>query len=162
MAGASLAHNLITGNCYGLLWSHLRGQPCYPVNNDMLLKTKEDSFRYPDLMVVCEDDPSSDSYVRENPLLIIEVLSNTTRRKDKTEKRAEYLNLPSVLEYLLIEQDFAEVQVQRRRHHWQPEYYYLGESFYLESVSLEVKVLDIYERVGIADLKEFLQQVNGD
>lgn len=167
MAGASLAHNLITGNCYGLLWNHLRGKPCYLVTTDMLLKTSENSFRYPDLMVVCENDPSTDAYVRENPLLIIEVLSNATRRKDKTEKRAEYLAIPSVLEYMLIEQDFAQVQLQRRRTNWQPEYYYLGESFYLESVNLDTKILDtkilaIYERVGITELNEFLQKKDSD
>lgn len=157
MAGASLAHNLITGNFYGLLWNHLRSQPCFPVTSDMLLKTAQDRFRYPDLMVVCENDVSTDTYVRENPLLIIEVLSNATRRRDKTEKRAEYLAIPSVVEYLLIEQDFAEVQVQRRRTQWQPEYYYLGETFLLESVNLELKVLDIYERVEHPDIQEFRQ-----
>lgn len=160
MAGASLSHNIITGNCYGLLWNHLRGKSCFPVSTDMLLKTKKDRYRYPDLMVICQDDTSQDEYVRESPTLIIEVLSNATRRKDKTEKRLEYIALPSVQEYLLIEQDFAEIQLQRRRTHWQPEYYYLGEEVHLESVDLTVSVLDIYERVENADMVKYKLEID--
>lgn len=152
MAGASLSHNIIVMNLSALLWNHLRGQSCFPVSTDMLLKTKKDRYRYPDLMVICQDDSSEDEYVRESPSLIIEVLSNATRRKDKTEKRLEYIAIPSVQEYLLIEQDFVEVQLQRRRTDWQPEYYYLGEKLFLESVGLTVAVLDIYERVEITDV----------
>lgn len=156
MAGASLTHNLITGNCYGLLWNHLRSQTCYPVTSDMLLKTQDKRYRYPDVMVIGDDDSADDQYVCEQPLLIVEVLSNATRRKDKTEKRAEYIAMPSVLEYVLIEQDFAEVQLQRRRTDWHAEYYYLGESFTLESVDLGVQVVDLYERVATEDVQAFL------
>jgi hypothetical protein len=62
---------------------------------------------------------------------------------------------------VLIEQDFAEVQVQRRRTHWQPEYYYLGEIFLLDSVGLSLNVIDLYERLENMEIREFmLQQSN--
>lgn len=105
-AGASANHNRIAGNLYASIWNHQRGKPCkpcFPMTSDMLIKTAPQRFRYPDLMVVCNDDPSQDAYVRESPILIVEVLSGSTHRKDKTEKRAEYLALPSLLEYVLIE-----------------------------------------------------------
>lgn len=158
MADASVRHNLIAGNMYALLWNHLRDADCFPLTNDMLLKTHQNKFRYPDLMVVCEDDSSNDDYIREQPVLVAEVLSRSTRRKDKTEKRMEYLALPSVQEYVLIEQDYAEVEVQRRRSHWQSEYFYLGQTFTLESVDTSISVEELYRRVENDDVKAYLQQ----
>ena len=155
MAGAS-RHNLISGNVYGLLWSQLQGKPCYPMNGDMLLKTSKDSYRYPDVQVICEDAPSDDEYVNESPILIVEVLSRSTRRFDKTEKRAEYLALPSLQEYILIEQDVAEVEVQRRNNQWRSEYYYLGQEIYFESVDVTMSVEAIFQRVDNKDVEAFL------
>lgn len=155
MAGASANHNRITGNLFALVWGHLRGKPCEPMTSDMLLKTSPSRFRYPDLMVVCDDDPSTDDYVRERPLLIVEVLSSSTHRKDKTEKRAEYLALPSVQEYVMIAQDIAEIVVQRRSEAWRSTYYYPGDQLTLESIGLTLAVEAIYERVDNADMREF-------
>ena len=162
MAGASANHNFIAGNVYALIWNHQRGKPCFPMTSDMLIKTAALRFRYPDLMVVCEDDPSQDAYVRESPLLIVEVLSGSTHRKDKTEKRAEYLALPSLLEYVLIEQDMAEVVVQRRSEAWRSSYYYPGSSVTLESIGLTLAVEAIYERVDNADMRVFWAEVNAE
>ena len=152
-AGAN--HNRIAGNLYALIWSHQRGKPCEPMTSDMLVKTTAQRFRYPDLMVVCEDDASQNTYVRENPTLIVEVLSGSTHRKDKTEKRAEYDALPSLLKYMLIEQDIAEVVVQRRSETWRSSYYYPGSEVSIESIGLTVAVEAIYERVDNADMRAF-------
>ncbi|OQX12329.1 MAG: hypothetical protein BWK73_15230 [Thiothrix lacustris] len=152
MSGGSLKHNLIASNMSGLLWSHLRGTPCVPLNSDMLLKTWGKRFRYPDVVVVCDDDASDDERVRESPILIIEVLSKSTRKKDKGEKRLEYLAIPSLLEYVLIEQDFAEIEVQRRSASWQSTCYFLGDEVVLESVNATLPVEAIYERVKNEDV----------
>lgn len=158
MAGAKVNHNRIVRNMSSLLWNHLRNQPCEPLSGDMLVKTLGKRFRYPDVVVVCEDDPSEDERVRESPILIIEVLSKSTRKKDKGEKRLEYLAIPSLLEYVLIEQDFAEVEVQRRRLGWQPAYYFLGDEVVLESVNASLPVEAIYERVRNDDVQAWLEQ----
>ena len=159
MAGASLWHNLLTANLNGLLWNQLRDKTCFPVTGDMLLKTTKDRYRYPDLQIICDDDTSEDEYVRENPILIVEVLSRSTRRADKTEKRNEYLAIPSVQEYVLIEQDVAEIEIQRRRANWQSEYYYLGQDITFESVYITVSVKDIYQRVNNEDVVNYLQRL---
>lgn len=155
MAGATLNHNLITSNFSALLWLSLRGQPCFPVSSDLLIKTAHDRFRYPDVVVVCNDDPSQDDYVRERPILVVEVISESTRRTDKTDKRLEYIALPSLLEYVLVEQDIAEITVYRRSASWQPSYYYLGEEVLLESIGASLCVEDIYERVENGDLAKW-------
>lgn len=160
MAGAKINHNQITTNVTAHLWNHLRGQPCGPLSGDMLVKTLGRRFRYPDVVVVCEDDPSEDERVRESPILIVEVLSKSTRKRDKGEKRLEYLAIPSLQEYVLIEQDFAEVEVQRRRLGWQPTYYFLGDEVVLESVNATLPVAAIYERVRNEDMLAWLADLN--
>ncbi len=158
MAGAKINHNKIVRNMSSLLWNHLRHEPCEPLSGDMLVKTLGKRFRYPDVVVVCDDDPSEDERVRESPILIIEVLSKSTRKKDKGEKRLEYLAIPSLLEYVLIEQDFAEVEVQRRSANWQSAYYFLGDEVVLESVNATLPVETIYERVKNEDMLAWLEQ----
>ncbi|WP_028487669.1 Uma2 family endonuclease [Thiothrix lacustris] len=158
MAGAKINHNKIVRNMSSLLWNHLRHQPCEPLSGDMLVKTLGKRFRYPDVVVVCDDDPSKDERVIESPILIIEVLSKSTRKKDKGEKRLEYLAIPSLLEYVLIEQDFAEIEVQRRSASWQSSYYFLGDEVVLESVNASLPVEAIYERVKNDDVLAWLEQ----
>lgn len=155
MAGAKLNHNIITANLSALFWVSLRGKPCFPVTSDLLIKTAHDRYRYPDVVVVCNDDPSQDDYVRDRPILVVEVISESTRRTDKTDKRLEYIALPSLLEYVLVEQDIAEVTVYRRSAGWQPSYYYLGQDVGLESIHTTIKVEDIYERVENSELAKW-------
>lgn len=74
MVGVSANHNRIAGNLYALIWNHQHGKPCEPMTSDRLVKTAAQRFRYPDLMVVCNDDPSQDTYVRESPILIVSTI----------------------------------------------------------------------------------------
>ncbi len=61
------------------------------------------SFYYPDVSVTCKPNADSETF-QDNPVLIIEVLSETTRRLDDSEKRDAYLTIPSLRHYLLLEQ----------------------------------------------------------
>jgi Uma2 family endonuclease len=158
MAGASLKHNIINANTFGLLWNHLKGQACFPLSSDMLLEISSTQYRYPDIMVVCDDDSSDNDFIRKNPLLIVEVLSKSTRKKDRSEKLKEYLSLPSLQEYVLIEQDIAEIEVQRRNKSWKSSYYFLGDKVTLESIGVTLLVEDIYQRVDNNDMQDFLRQ----
>jgi len=158
MAGASLKHNLITTNILGLLWGALRKSDCFPLSSDMLVKTSENSFRYPDVVVICDQNTADNHFVHESPVLIIEVLSKSTRKKDKTEKRDEYLAIPSLQEYILIEQDFVEIDVQCRRDHWQSSYYFLGDEIHLKSIDVTVAVEDIYQRIDHPEIRNFIKE----
>ena len=110
-ADSNINHNRITVNLSALLWNALKTTDYCPLGSAMLIKTAPDCFRYPDVVVVCNDDLSQDDYVRERPILVVEVISESTR---STDKRLEYIALPSLLEYVLVEQDIAEVTVYRR------------------------------------------------
>ena len=160
MSGASRNHERIAGNVYGELRNHLRGKPCEPFSSDLKIKAGNYLF-YPDAMVVC-DDPVSHEYYTETPVLVVEVLSKSTRRIDETVKRRVYQSIPSLQEYVLIEQDIVDVEVCRRSEGWVSNHYFLGDAVRFESVDLTLSVADIYTRVENDDVATYLleQQVN--
>lgn len=154
MSGAKAAHNRISGNIYAAIHAHLRGTPCQSYASDMKIKIGS-RFYYPDVMVDC-GHVDDDSVYTETAVLIIEVLSKSTRKNDRQSKRLAYLQLDTLQEYVLIEQDFVDVEVQRRSNGWQSEHYFLGEELTLSSIGLTVAVADIYERVQNEDMQEWL------
>ena len=155
MAGASRSHNIVTSNILFAFMARLEGTRCIPFSADMKVKVNS-KFFYPDVLVACDDDSGHDYYT-EKPLIIVEVLSKATRRMDKTIKLAAYKTLPSLQEYVLIEQDFAEVEVCRRNNNWISERYFLGDDVMFESIGLTLSVEAIYNRVQNEDVLEFLQ-----
>ena len=154
MAGASMNHNRITSNLVRLLGNHLVEQPCEVFSSDMLLQTSATRYCYPDVMVSCQTQAENELLLA-SPLLLIEVMSHSTRKMDKEIKRLEYLQIPSLIEYVLIEQDFVEIEVLRRSQHWQPSYYYLGDEVVFESIELSLPVLEIYQRVVNRDMEVY-------
>lgn len=157
MAGASRNHQRISGNVFTALREHLRNMPCEPFAADMKVKV-ENCFFYPDVLVVCNDE-QGDDYYTDKPTLIVEVLSKATRRMDKSIKLTAYKALPSLMEYVLIEQDCVDIEVFRRSTNWHSEHYFLGDDVALESIGLTVPVSDIYQRVNNEDMQDYLQQL---
>ncbi len=154
MAGAHANHERISMTLAKRFGNHLDNLPCEPFGSDMKVKAGLNFF-YPDLSVDCDFDESQ-PYFTETPIIIVEVLSKSTRRTDQTIKRRAYLNLPSLQEYVLIEQDFVDVEVIRRNEGWQSKHYYLGDEVTFESIELTLPVEDIYHRVQNEDMLEFL------
>ncbi len=116
MAGARNRHNRIAGNAFGSLWSRLRGQRCQPYNSDTKVRVRlphNVRFYYPDASVVCRPNSDEQTY-QDEPTVLIEVLSRTTRRVDEGEKREAYLAIPSLTLYLLVEQEVPAVVAWRR------------------------------------------------
>lgn len=151
MAGASDKHSIITGNLFGNLWNHLRDSRCQPFAENMKLRADSEVFYYPDVMVVCNEVPESE-YYRKEPVLIIEVISPSTRQTDRREKLRVYQQIPSVQEYIIVEQDKIHIEIHRR----QPDarwitYFYnegdLDEIIEFQSVDLKITLEEIYRRV---------------
>ncbi len=145
MTGASRNHNRVTGRLYVRLSQHLQGTPCEPYQTDMKLKIQRDNdvrFYYPDVQVTCEEE--SDLYYNEHPCLIVEVLSDSTQRTDRTEKRLAYQTIESLQEYVLLSQDSPYLEIYRRRTEWQRESFAGAQSVMLESVNLTLVVEELY------------------
>jgi Uma2 family endonuclease len=148
MAGASRTHNTIATSFTALIETHLRDS-CRVWQSDMKLTIHNKGHRfgyYPDIMAACGND-TDDEYVCTNPILIVEVLSDSTERVDLKEKFDNYTSIPSLLEYVVVSQDVPLVRLFRRRTSWERETYRADDVFRLESVELDVPVQHIYRRV---------------
>ena len=116
MAGARNVHNLIASNALVALGIRLRGRPCRPYNSDTKIRIRlpnQVRFYYPDASVICRPNPQTDSF-QDEPAVVVEVVSRTTRRIDEGEKKDAYLTIPSLNAYLIVEQESPAVEVFRR------------------------------------------------
>jgi Uma2 family endonuclease len=160
MAGASKNHQRIITNMVIRFGQHLHKTPCDTFSSDIKIRIGDLAFFYPDIIVACEDN-SDDDYYTENPLIIVEVLSKSTRRKDETTKRRLYQTLPSLQEYVLIEQDIVDVEICRRSEMWQSEHYFMGDDITFAAIELTLSVNDIYDRVMNEDVSSFFSDQAG-
>jgi Uma2 family endonuclease len=106
MSGATLRHNMVSVNALVSLATLLKGNPCRPFNSDTKVRIDRAGmkrFYYPDLQVVCKSNEPT-SVFQDQPVLIIEVLSPSTRRYDLDEKMAAYLTIASLEYYIALEQ----------------------------------------------------------
>lgn len=122
MAGASEAHNLISGNLFAALHTHVRGGPCKAYMADFKVRleiNREDIFYYPDVMVACQRVGVEQYYLRY-PTLIVEVLSPSTESIDRREKLLNYPQISTMDEYAIVSQESREVTIHRRAEDWAP------------------------------------------
>ena len=104
MAGAKPNHNIISTNTLAILHSYLLDKACTVFNSDQSLAVSEDAYFYPDIMVSCGKVELDEKQIRLlNPVLIVEILSKSTRGFDKGKKFALYREIPSLKEYLMID-----------------------------------------------------------
>jgi Uma2 family endonuclease len=156
MTGASIRHNVITGNLFAELRTHLKGTPCRALIEGVKLRLrKEQSYFYPDVMVTCEDrlqELDSQQQIVEAPLVVIEILSPTTEATDRREKLRAYRTLPSLKEYLLVSQEQAQVEIYRRRGDigWDIITYEPGDTVEIASLEIKLGMAEIYFESGIA------------
>lgn len=144
MVGASNIHNLIAGALFAALRQHLKGSPCRTFMSDMKVR-QGDNFYYPDLVVTCQSATGIYYYVTD-PVLIVEVLSPTTERQDRLEKRLAYQQLPTLQEYVLIAQDRIQAEVHRRMEDgWEIERYSENDTLRFEAVDLTLPLPEIYQ-----------------
>ena len=155
MAGASANHERIASNISRKFGNHLENSPCEPFGSDMKVKAGS-KFFYPDVIVDCQFDESL-PYYTETPVIIVEVLSKSTRQIDETTKRFSYINIPGLQEYVLIEQDIVDIEVIRRNEGWISKHYYLGDQVHFSSINLTLSVEEIYHRVNNEEMREFIQ-----
>ena len=152
MAGASRAHNLITGNIAQRLRNQLGGTTCETYTSDMRVKTSPTRYTYPDVVVVCQTPELEDEHLDTllNPTVIVEVLSPSTTARDRNQKFSEYRALPSVRDYLVVSQDRMLVEHYSRQpnNDWTlHEVVSPDEAIPITSIGCELSLSDVYERV---------------
>lgn len=113
MSGAKRNHNVIAWNIGGELRQKLKGKNCEAYPADMRVFIPETGlYTYPDLVIVCGAPQFQDDVFDTllNPVLIIEVLSDSTESYDRGKKFQHYRSTESLQEYVLIAQDEARIE----------------------------------------------------
>lgn len=108
MAGASANHNWIVLNTGSHLREQLKSKPCRVYPSDLKLRVEATGlFTYPDLSIVCGEPrlESDHGDVLLNPVVLVEVLSDSTEAYDRGKKFEHYRTIPSLQHYVLITQD---------------------------------------------------------
>ncbi len=150
MAGGTLAHNDIAVNLLSALRPTLRKRGCRINIADAKVTITPTVYRYPDLVVTCDDRDKTALNAITHPKLIIEVLSSSTEALDRGDKFKEYRSLPSLEEYVLISSTQVAVEIYRRGEGrlWLYTAYQSGDIVPLESVDFEFPIALLYEDIA--------------
>jgi Uma2 family endonuclease len=153
MSGVSPNHATIEMNLAEMVNPKARKKDCRAFPANLRVKVPMlPTYRYPDLSVVCgkaEFVEIGGLQCLANPILIVEVLSDSTEKHDQGEKFREYKSIESFNEYLLISST-EKVVVLYQKHNekfWLRSDYVTGESFHLNSLDFDVSVDEIYQGV---------------
>ena len=156
MAGASYAHNRVRANTTVAIGSQLRGKGCAVVGSDQRLQILNGSaYVYPDLTVVCGPPSFNETRKPEtllNPTLLVEVLSESTADKDRSEKFMLYRQIPSLQQYLMLDSRSLLAELYTR----QPNGYWLfmeisdaNAVLDLSSIGCQVPLAEVYTGLAI-------------
>ncbi len=129
MSGAKLAHNIINGNLNGEFYSFLKGKKCRGFSQDMRVHIPANSlYTYPDFFVVCDKpkfvpDHKMDTLI--NPIIIIEILSESTHLYDHGKKFELYKDIESLKQYVLIDsiKKYSIISYNRKGEIWESMFY---------------------------------------
>jgi Uma2 family endonuclease len=157
MSGPSFRHVIITGNLAFHMRLQLGSRRCFVMTTDMRLGVSAANvFTYPDVIVICGEPQLADDWqdIVLNPILIVEVLSKSTRRYDRGQKFAAYRTIPSLKEYLIVEQSKIHIEqyVRQPDEQWTlTEFNDAQTMLKLPSLDIELRVADIYENVELGE-----------
>jgi Uma2 family endonuclease len=149
MAGGTPEHAALSASVIAMLLAGLRGRPCRVYTSDLRVRVLATGLTtYPDVSVVCGtlETDVDDPHAIINPVLLVEVLSDSTEAYDRGEKSAHYRQLPSLREYVLISQSHRRIEVYRRNEagRWELFEYESGASAELASVGCALDVDEVY------------------
>jgi Uma2 family endonuclease len=155
MTGATERHNLIVANVVAGLHAQLKGKPCrvYPSDLKVRIET-HDVATYPDAMVICGERAFYDDRrdIVTNPILIVEVLSDSSEAYDRGDKFRHYRALPSLQVYLLLAQDRmqAELFVRQPDGSWNlTAFADAGDRIPLAAIDAELALGEVYDKVEL-------------
>lgn len=156
MSGGTVDHSAVAANLLGILFAELKGKPCRAFTSDMKVRldlADHTRFYYPDVQVVC-DSRSGDSHYQDRPVVVVEVLSESTRRTDLGEKRDAYLTIPSLKVLLFVESEAATALVLRRKPSGGfAEEFYSGTDAVIQLPEIEASIplADVFSGIVFAD-----------
>jgi Uma2 family endonuclease len=157
MAGAKHQHCLVKVNLAGETRSGLKDGACQVMTSDMRVKVDATGlYTYPDIVIVC-DRPKFEDNVFDtllNPLVLIEVLSDSTEGYDRGPKFAQYRRIPSLREFVLAAADRVRIEryIRQPDDNWLlTEFADANGEFAFASVPVRVSIAEVYRGVEFPD-----------
>lgn len=153
MAGGSQFHSALTINCSVALAIRLRGGSCRVMSSDQMVSTPgQEAAFYPDLQVICGERLKGHTEAMTSPVVVVEVLSPSTRGFDLSEKLKQYKRIAALRHIVFVESERLEVLVYSRQSGelWPatPDLYEnLESSIVLSAFEVEVPMREIYQDV---------------
>ncbi|MEY4903963.1 MAG: hypothetical protein RLZZ292_1778 [Bacteroidota bacterium] len=155
MPGGKTSHNLIANNISTALRYTIKNSNLdfITFNSDQKIYIpNQEIVVYPDALVISEKPEywNNRKDLITNPLLVVEVLSKSTRGYDKGEKFMHYRTLPSFKEYVLIEQDECKVEIwfRAKENTWEITTVTDNDALiYLNAIGISISISDIYENI---------------
>lgn len=152
MAGGTINHSLLASNMGGSLRDAIKakGKNCRTFNSDAKIAISERKFVYADASIVCGKTETFQTMKEgiKNPILIVEVLSDSTALYDRELKFQAYQSMASFQEYILVSQDKIFVEVYYKAggaDFWQYRVYNnLSDNIELKSIDVEIPLSEIY------------------
>ena len=162
MAGSTKEHNLITVNVAGEVRQMVKKKQCSTFSTDMRVAIpKSRHYYYPDVAVVCGEAKFEDGVfdTLTNPILIVEVLSESTATIDRTIKLNNYRNLESLRTYVLISQDQPYIDIfQLQANVWVHNIAQgLDAELHLESIGISIPLSEIYAQIPFENQDQNLE-----
>jgi len=150
MTGGTAAHSRIKVNLTVALHAALKGTPCRVHVDDLQVRT-DVSVRYPDVAVICDRVADNDR-VLANPIVLIEVLSDSTANEDRGAKWVNYRAHASLQHYVMVSQSEPLAEMYTRQGDiWSYRVIAgLDASLHLPAIDATISLATIYEDTDLA------------
>jgi Uma2 family endonuclease len=104
MAAETVQHVRFKGRIFRALADAVeaKGVACEALQDGVSIKIAKHTARQPDVSVQCENTLDDNSLVLNSPLIVVEVVSNSSVKRDESDKLAEYFSVPSIMHYLIV------------------------------------------------------------
>lgn len=155
MAGGTIVHNDLAVSLLLLLAPHLKLRGCKINFADVKVQIRR-RYRYPDLVITCDDRDKVATQVFQHPKVIIEVLSLSTESTDRGKKLREYQSIDTLQEYVLVSSNEPLIEVYQRNLDgtWQYIIYESGNELRLKSLEFTCAIDEIYESIVLDEIVE--------
>lgn len=160
MSGGSIDHGAIAVNWTSEIRSKTKGSGCRGFNSDVKVHIEsENAFVYPDASIVCGEIElyEEKNHTILNPIVIIEVLSDSTEAYDRGFKFHKYQKIPSLKEYIITSQTSPNVEVYRKEQDGWTSYQRYSkpdEDVVIKSLGISVPMSEIYYQVSFSEKRD--------
>jgi Uma2 family endonuclease len=153
MAGGTEEHSAIQRNLAIAVGGRLRGKPCRFHGSDLKIDTGE-TIRYPDGFVVCSPVVRGATRIHD-PVVIFEVLSDDSARRDLITKNQEYASVVSVRRYIVLAQDeMSGTMFERVGTDWVGHLLRADTILRMPEIDIELPLAELYEGVDLATAEQ--------